>query len=655
MRWRERARLRRRLLPDAAHVVLGRVADDGQVHAPARRARSGGDSDTWAGLLRRYGCRTAAFYPPAVFFIDGERFQALHERGLDFEYRKEEFASRRCAPRRSRSTSRALPATGRCSSGSTSSSRTSLTSLTRSIPSAPSDIDRYDSEVATADEGIRAVVDEVRVAPGAVVIATADHGEEFGEHGGRYTARRCTRSRCGCRSSSRAGGEPGDDSVGRADNRSSDGASALGIPRPARLRGVTWGRSSREGSARGSTRDDPASPSPRPTSTRSSLAATHGSSAPGESRRARSTTARATRARPTTSRPSTPRSAGSAARAPAIASEHGRLEHGEEAEWPEALRRGIAGDADAALDVAALLDDANARIRARAAEVSFDLHVPIAAPAMQRALGGGHGGSGTRDETSGAGAPSRSCGWGNRRRRAEALLRDPEPAWRRAAALAFAGRGRRRGAAISPRGGATRGPRLHPRDRSPRRARQDPRPGGRPRARAVARRRRFRPFVADALAEIGDRSARDPSRRCSPPRRRSRRASTKRGRWPDSGAPRGPARLDLHVNAILDLPRGPVGRSDCVSSSSPQALRDARRRLAGRSVSLEDASAAPAFEFDAGADAGESNPPPSTLGERRCRRQDSPLFLALAIPDGGRRNGERPAYQKTQVMSNVIR
>ena len=26
-------------------------------------------------LLRDYGYRTAAFYPPAVFFVDGERFE----------------------------------------------------------------------------------------------------------------------------------------------------------------------------------------------------------------------------------------------------------------------------------------------------------------------------------------------------------------------------------------------------------------------------------------------------------------------------------------------------------------------------------------------------------------------------------------------------
>ena len=34
----------------------------------------GDDSETWAQHLQRYGYKTAGFYPPAVFFIDGERF-----------------------------------------------------------------------------------------------------------------------------------------------------------------------------------------------------------------------------------------------------------------------------------------------------------------------------------------------------------------------------------------------------------------------------------------------------------------------------------------------------------------------------------------------------------------------------------------------------
>ena len=52
----------------------------------------GEDSETWAQDLRRYGWRTAAFYPPAVFFIDEDRFPHFEETRLGFEYAKVEFA-----------------------------------------------------------------------------------------------------------------------------------------------------------------------------------------------------------------------------------------------------------------------------------------------------------------------------------------------------------------------------------------------------------------------------------------------------------------------------------------------------------------------------------------------------------------------------------
>src|SRR5262249_42747269 len=49
------------------------------------------------------------------------------------------------------------------------------------------DVDRYDGEIALADDGIGEIVAAVRSArPNAVIVATADHGEAFGEHGERY-------------------------------------------------------------------------------------------------------------------------------------------------------------------------------------------------------------------------------------------------------------------------------------------------------------------------------------------------------------------------------------------------------------------------------------------------------------------------------------
>ena len=39
----------------------------------------------WAQQLRRYGYRTAAFYPPAVFFIDEHRFRRLRDENLEVQ------------------------------------------------------------------------------------------------------------------------------------------------------------------------------------------------------------------------------------------------------------------------------------------------------------------------------------------------------------------------------------------------------------------------------------------------------------------------------------------------------------------------------------------------------------------------------------------
>ena len=48
-----------------------------------------------------------------------------------------------------------------------------------------------------------------------------------------------------------------------------------------------------------------------------------------------------------------------------IERDHGRYERGAGPAWPEALRRGLQGDADAALDAAALLDDADVSVRSQ--------------------------------------------------------------------------------------------------------------------------------------------------------------------------------------------------------------------------------------------------------------------------------------------------
>ena len=145
------------------------------------------DHATLPDLLRRYGYRTAAFYPPAIFFVDGARFQALQSRGFGFEYRKEMYA----------------PADERVEQ--------LAAYLAQSEPGHPlfvwmhlfephepydppaaflhdeSARGRYDGEVAYSDAAIGKLVRLfLAQKPNGVIIITADHGEEFGDHGGSF-------------------------------------------------------------------------------------------------------------------------------------------------------------------------------------------------------------------------------------------------------------------------------------------------------------------------------------------------------------------------------------------------------------------------------------------------------------------------------------
>jgi arylsulfatase A-like enzyme len=151
------------------------ISDTATVHA------------TLPQLLRRHGYRTAAFYPPSIFFVDGERFEWLRRDQIGFEYAKAMFA----------------PAAERVPQ---------LEEYLRTVepghplfvwvhlfePHEPYDPPpaftrgdspeaRYDGEVAAADAAAGELIAKFRAArPAATVIVSADHGEEFGDHGGRH-------------------------------------------------------------------------------------------------------------------------------------------------------------------------------------------------------------------------------------------------------------------------------------------------------------------------------------------------------------------------------------------------------------------------------------------------------------------------------------
>lgn len=158
----------------------------GKYMRPLLLQGAGADSELLPTLLQGYGYRTAAFYPPAVFFVDSERFRAFSEARLGFEYAWVEFAE---GDQRIRQVSSYLEKQPK--------ERPLFLWVHLFGPHEPyvkgsrdfgdRDVDRYDSEIYEADKTVGALVRLVRSRdPNTVVIVSADHGEEFGEHGGRY-------------------------------------------------------------------------------------------------------------------------------------------------------------------------------------------------------------------------------------------------------------------------------------------------------------------------------------------------------------------------------------------------------------------------------------------------------------------------------------
>ncbi|HEY2510195.1 MAG TPA: sulfatase-like hydrolase/transferase, partial [Polyangiaceae bacterium] len=434
-------------------------------------------------------------------------------------------------------------------------------------PFGTADVDRYDSEVAAADEGIGTIVNAIRSArPGAIVLATADHGEEFGEHGGRYHGTTVYEEQARVPLIIDGPGvSPGvTASAVQTIDLLPTVLSALGIPRPARLRGRDLGPLL---AGKAEAKSDPGLAFAE-TDEYTLLARGND----------RLVCARRAAACSLFDRARDPLETHDVAAADplhtrelrrmltTLASEHGRFEHGEEASWPEALRRGIAGDVEAAADVATLLDDVNAAVRVKAAEVSYDLHAQDVVPAMRRAAAGD---AGAEDDP-----VRRWCSLALVRMgepanaQALALLRDPDPPWRRAAALAFAERGDGRGAADlaawwsdswDEHQNATRLPFVRATEILAALAKIRARAAVAPLVRSLAD-VRLRPFVADALATVGDPSAREPLGRtlASEPQvtTRAREARALLALGGASWTPRGDAgAAPTAVDVDLDLPK----------------------------------------------------------------------------------------------------
>ena len=158
----------------------------GKYYPTLARLASMDTHETLAAILRRYGWKTAAFFPPSVFYIDAHKMKAFEANNFDFEYVKYEYLDAEGRVRQIEDFLRA------------ENPRKLFLWLHLFEPHEPydrhaefdfggRDVDRYDSEIAYSDKVVGQVIALMkRKRPGAIVIVAADHGEEFGEHGGRY-------------------------------------------------------------------------------------------------------------------------------------------------------------------------------------------------------------------------------------------------------------------------------------------------------------------------------------------------------------------------------------------------------------------------------------------------------------------------------------
>jgi arylsulfatase A-like enzyme len=158
----------------------------GKYYPTLSRLAPQGQHETLALTLRRYGWKTAAFFPPAVFFIDAQKMKRFESNNFDFEYVKYEYLD---ADQRVEQIDDFFRS---------EKPRRFFLWLHLFEPHEPyeahaghnfgsRDVDRYDSEIAYCDAVVGRVIAYVQERrPSAIIVVAADHGEEFDEHGGRY-------------------------------------------------------------------------------------------------------------------------------------------------------------------------------------------------------------------------------------------------------------------------------------------------------------------------------------------------------------------------------------------------------------------------------------------------------------------------------------
>ena len=151
-------------------------------------------AQTLPDVFKADGYRTVGLFPPAVFFVERERFGALEARRYGFEStRFESLDELLDAPARTNQAIEALDGAGKkplfmwIHYFGPHEPYLHHPELAGSPIFGPRAVDRYDEEIRHVDQELGRLVHHLdrRTRP-YVLVVTADHGEEFGEHGGAY-------------------------------------------------------------------------------------------------------------------------------------------------------------------------------------------------------------------------------------------------------------------------------------------------------------------------------------------------------------------------------------------------------------------------------------------------------------------------------------
>ena len=148
--------------------------------APNRQYR------TLAHALRRYGHKTAGFFPPAVFYIDRSDFTEQEKDRFGFEYVKYQYASAEKRVDQILAFLRRHPKE-RVFVWAHFFEAHEPYKARKGFDFGAGAQDRYQSELAYIDHQIGRLLAHVRQEmPRTIVAVTADHGEAFGEHNSHY-------------------------------------------------------------------------------------------------------------------------------------------------------------------------------------------------------------------------------------------------------------------------------------------------------------------------------------------------------------------------------------------------------------------------------------------------------------------------------------